>query len=107
MKKFLMTLTAVVMTLTALFSGISWADTDGQEQKNGKNREKITIVFSHDMHSHLEKFSRIKTVIDEELSSSIYSRFLFEVYMLLLLIFFVYIHLQFPKYIHILYPHYR
>lgn len=42
-----MTLTAVVMTLTALFSGISWADTDGQEQKNGKNREKITIdIFS-------------------------------------------------------------
>ena len=70
MKKLLMTLTAVVMTLTALFSGISWADTDGQEQKNGKNREKITIVFSHDMHSHLEKFSRIKTVIDEEKSKN-------------------------------------
>lgn len=70
MKKLLMTLTAVVMMLTALFSGISWADTDGQEQKGRKNREKITIVFSHDMHSHLEKFSRIKTVIDEEKSKN-------------------------------------
>lgn len=65
-----MTLTVAVMMLTALFSGISWADTDGQEKKDGKNREKITIVFTHDMHSHLEKFSRIKTVIDEEKSKN-------------------------------------
>lgn len=27
--------------------------------------EKITILFSHDMHSHLEKFGKIKTIIDE------------------------------------------
>ena len=70
MKKLLTILTAVVMTLTALFSGISWADTEGQERETGKHSGRITIVFSHDMHSHLEKFGRIKTVIDEERSKN-------------------------------------
>lgn len=70
MKKLLMTLTAALMTLSVFFSGISWADTDGQSQEGEKNKGKITIVFSHDMHSHLEKFSRIKSVIDKEKSKN-------------------------------------
>lgn len=41
---------------------------EGKETQNGK--ETISIVFSHDMHSHLEKFPKIKTVIDREKEQS-------------------------------------
>lgn len=63
MKRFLKKSGAVVLSLCIVLSMIltepilSLAST--------KKGEDITIFFTHDMHSHLEKFPKLKTVVDE------------------------------------------
>ena len=60
MKKFS---TAAVILCTALFFTVTW--TASADTSSGENSP-ITIVFSHDMHSHLEKFPKIRTVVKQE-----------------------------------------
>lgn len=63
LKKFwakLMTTVMVLTMVTMLMPAAAFADTG----KTAKNQ--ISIVFSHDMHSHLEKFGKIRTVIKEK-----------------------------------------
>ncbi|MEE0741461.1 MAG: bifunctional UDP-sugar hydrolase/5'-nucleotidase [Emergencia sp.] len=50
----------VCLLLTLSVPAVAAADTSSAQ------KETVSILFSHDMHSHLEKFARIKTVIDEE-----------------------------------------
>ena len=59
MKKILAKLLAVMLVLTALAPSAALADS---QMEKGR----ITIVFSHDMHSHLEKFPKFRTVIKEQ-----------------------------------------
>ncbi len=59
MKKFS---TAAVILCTALFFTVTW--TASADTSSGENSP-ITIVFSHDMHSHLEKFPKIRTVVKQ------------------------------------------
>ena len=56
MKKILAKALVLCMTLMMIVPSTALADTVGNDA--------ISIVFSHDMHSHLEKFAKIKTVID-------------------------------------------
>ncbi len=58
MKNFLKKLAVICMVLTLAVPAVTWADEKDQ-------KDAISIVFSHDMHSHLEKFGKIKTVVDE------------------------------------------
>ena len=55
MKKILAKALVLCMTLMMIVPSTALADTVGNDA--------ISIVFSHDMHSHLEKFAKIKTVI--------------------------------------------
>lgn len=58
MKKLLTKILIATMALLLAVPAVSWA---GSRQKGN-----ISILFSHDMHSHLEKFGKIKTVADAE-----------------------------------------
>ena len=40
--------------------------TDSGKADDGK-KDQIEIIFTHDMHSHVEKFPRLKTVVDKEI----------------------------------------
>ena len=61
MKKLISIAVSILMVTSILLSGaaVSAADT---KAKDGE----VEILFTHDMHSHLEKFPKIKTVIDEK-----------------------------------------
>ena len=63
MKKILKKAIAVCMALTLAVPAAVTADTGTAAAGDAGNT--ISIVFSHDMHSHLEKFGKIKTVIRE------------------------------------------
>lgn len=60
MKKILAKALVLCMTLMLIVPSVVLADTTAE------GSDTISIVFSHDMHSHLEKFAKIKTVIDEK-----------------------------------------
>ncbi len=55
----------VLLVLLVVPSAVT-ADTKNETAGKDAGRDTISIVFSHDMHSHLEKFAKIKTVIDAE-----------------------------------------
>ena len=61
MKKITAKLLTFILVLALLIPSVVLAD-------NGVNRikEPISIVFTHDMHSHVDKFPKIKTVIREQ-----------------------------------------
>lgn len=61
MKKLISIAVSILMVTSILLSGaaVSAADT---KAKDGE----VEILFTHDIHSHLEKFPKIKTVIDEK-----------------------------------------
>lgn len=59
MKKILAKLLALMLVLTVLAPSTALA---GSQKEKGQ----ITIVFTHDMHSHLEKFPKLRTVIKEQ-----------------------------------------
>lgn len=59
MKKILAKLLALMLVLTVLTPSTALA---GSQKEKGQ----ITIVFTHDMHSHLEKFPKLRTVIKEQ-----------------------------------------
>ena len=59
MKKFVTTIILLCMTLTLALPEIALADAS----QKGKT---ISVVFSHDMHSHLEKFPKIRTLVKRE-----------------------------------------
>ncbi len=58
---------AVCLGVMLAFPAAVFADSaqDGENTTGTDNRNSISIVFSHDMHSHLEKFGKIRTVIKE------------------------------------------
>lgn len=56
------TLFLIMIPVLLLCAGIP-AAVFGDTQKKAKE---ITVVFTHDMHSHLEKFPKLATVIREE-----------------------------------------
>lgn len=59
MKKILAKLLVVMLILTTMIPSAAMAG-------SGTEKAPITIVFSHDMHSHLEKFPKIRTVIRDQ-----------------------------------------
>ena len=60
MKKFSVLAAAVCIALAAAVLPPVYADAPAEENPP------VTIVFSHDMHSHLEKFPKIRSVIRQE-----------------------------------------
>ena len=62
MKKILSTILIACMVLTMSMPTLAFADS---KEKN-TNEERISFVVSHDMHSHLETFAKVATVIKEE-----------------------------------------
>lgn len=60
MKKLLTIFLSACMVLTTILPAVTFADT----KKNNENR--ISFVVSHDMHSHLEKFAKVATVVKQE-----------------------------------------
>jgi 5''-nucleotidase/2'',3''-cyclic phosphodiesterase and related esterases len=56
---------ALILALTPCL-----ASAETSQQNDAGQSQKITIVFSHDMHSHLEKFAKIKTLIDKAKSEN-------------------------------------
>lgn len=61
MKKLLAKLMIVCMVLMLAVPAVSWAD----EKGDGAKPDTISVLFSHDMHSHLEKFGKIRTIIEK------------------------------------------
>jgi len=61
LKKLLAKLMIVCMILMTAVPAVSWADEKGDGAETGT----ISILFSHDMHSHLEKFGKIRTIIEK------------------------------------------
>lgn len=58
---------SLFIVLTFLISGISGLNLTGFGAESASVKpDEITIVFTHDMHSHLEKFPEISTVINSE-----------------------------------------
>lgn len=64
MKNKLSKILAICIILTMLIPANVFAVKESDENKE-KMKDTISIVFSHDMHSHLEKFPKISTVIKE------------------------------------------
>lgn len=60
MKKLLTILLSVCMVLTTILPTVAFAD----KKENKENR--ISFVVTHDMHSHLETFAKVGTVIKQE-----------------------------------------
>ena len=60
MKKVLAILLSSCLVISMAIPGMAFADTTANDT------EKISLVVSHDMHSHLEKFAKVSTVIKEE-----------------------------------------
>lgn len=64
LKKVLIVLLVIIVTLTMIVpSVLIFAD---EEDKIQDNPEQLTVVFTHDIHSHLEKFPVLSTVIKGE-----------------------------------------
>lgn len=61
MKKIITTVLIVCLVLTMGIPSMAFADT-----KTNQNEDRISFVVSHDMHSHLEKFAKVATVIKQE-----------------------------------------
>ena len=49
-----------------MHSAVLYGDVDRFADTSSGENSPITIVFSHDMHSHLEKFPKIRTVVKQE-----------------------------------------
>lgn len=65
MKKIWAKILAVCLLLTLTAPAAVMAEPAPAKQQQTE-KETISIVFSHDMHSHLEKFPKMKTLIDRE-----------------------------------------
>ena len=63
MKRFLKKSGAIVLSLCIVLSMILTEPIVSLAAE--KKSEDITILFTHDMHSHLEKFPKLKTIVDE------------------------------------------
>ena len=61
LKRKVLKLLSLLMIISLIFPSVTVADAGVKEE-----HQPVTIVFSHDMHSHLEKFPKLKTVIDRE-----------------------------------------
>lgn len=67
MRKIYIKVAAVCLAVMLAVPSAVLADSASGERKSwtDNNTDSISIVFSHDMHSHLEKFGKIKTLIKE------------------------------------------
>ncbi|SFE50005.1 2',3'-cyclic-nucleotide 2'-phosphodiesterase/5'-or 3'-nucleotidase, 5'-nucleotidase family [Peptostreptococcaceae bacterium pGA-8] len=67
LKKVLVVLLILIVGLTMLVPTMMSFGEEKEEVKS--NPDEISFVFNHDMHSHLERFARLGTIIDEQKKS--------------------------------------